>query len=56
MSLATYPAQLGQSVIVTLANGTETPAYWDGVQWWIGLENDDQDAPLMNDFVVAWRP
>lgn len=55
MSIETYPANLGQSVIVTLANGTETPAYWDGVQWWIGLENDDQDAPLMNDFVVAWR-
>lgn len=55
MSVQTYPTNLGQAVTVTLANGQETQAYWDGVQWWAGMENDDQDAPIMNDFVIAWR-
>jgi hypothetical protein len=55
MSIETYPTNLGQNVIVTLADGAETQAYWDGVQWWVGVEDDDQDAPIMNDFIIAWR-
>lgn len=55
MSIENYPTTLGQMVTVTLANGTETQAYWDGLQWWVAVEDDDQDAPIMNDFVIAWR-
>lgn len=55
MIIQIYPQQLGQNVVITLADGTETQAYWDGLQWWTGLEDDDQDMPLMNDYVIAWR-
>lgn len=55
MTIEIYPEHLGQNVTVTLADGTEVPAYWDGVQWWTGLENDDQDAPIVNEYVIAWR-
>jgi hypothetical protein len=50
-----FPTTLGQIVTVTLADGTRTPAYWDGVQWWVGLDDDEQDAPLVNEFVIAWE-
>lgn len=55
MTIETYPTILGQLVTVTLANGDETQAYWDGLQWWVGVENDDNDAPIINEYVVAWR-
>jgi len=56
MTIETYPTSLGQLVNVTLANGTETQAYWDGLQWWVSVEDDDNDAPILNDYVVSWRP
>lgn len=50
-----YPTYLNQMVLVTLADGTQTEAYWDGLQWWTGLENDPEDVPIVNAFVVAWE-
>lgn len=54
MALENYPTNLGQMVNVTLADGTQTQAYWDGLQWWTGLDGDEMDAPIINEFVVAW--
>lgn len=55
MTIETYPENLGEVVRCQLADGNEIMAYWDGLQWWVGLEDDDQDAPIMNDFIIAWR-
>lgn len=44
---------IGQNVVVTLADGTETLAYWDNDQWWTGVENDPDDVVLEG--VVSWR-
>jgi hypothetical protein len=54
MAIETYPENLGEMVRCQLADGNEVMAYWDGLQWWVGLENDDQDAPIINEFVVSW--
>ena len=45
---------LGQAVIVTLADGSELLAAWDGVQWTIGVDDDPIDATLPGE-VAAWR-
>lgn len=45
----------GQSVIVTLSSGSERLAYLNGVQWWCGVDNDPNDVPIVNSFVVSWR-
>ena len=42
-----------QNVIVTLADGSERYAYWNLGQWWVGVANDPNDAPLAD--VVSWR-
>jgi YD repeat-containing protein len=55
MTIETYPTTLGQLVTVTLVNGETTQAYWDGLQWWVGVEDDDNDAPIINEFVASWE-
>jgi hypothetical protein len=44
-----------QTVNISLANGTTLPAYWDGTQWWAGLNDDPNDVPIANSFVVSWE-
>lgn len=50
-----YPTVLFQAVTVTLANNDEIEAYWDGLQWWTGLENEANDTPILNEYIVSWR-
>lgn len=52
-TIATYPP-IGEMVTLSLADGNTVEGYWDGLQWWTGLENDPVDAPILNDFVVSW--
>lgn len=44
----------GQNVLVTLADGSETLAYWYNGQWWVGVPDHPQDIPLTAE-VVFWR-
>lgn len=44
----------GNTVDVTLANGSKFPATWDGLQFWVGVNDDPNDIPVNNDFVVSW--
>ena len=55
MSMETYPENLGQNVHITLVDGTQTDGYWDGLQWWVGIENDGNDLPIDNAFVASWQ-
>ena len=45
---------LGQEVVVTLADGSELLAYWNGVCWMVGVAHDPIDAVLAGD-VIEWR-
>lgn len=47
--------EVGISVNITLANGSTFPAYWDGLQWWMGVNDDPNDVPVTNEFVVSWN-
>lgn len=54
-----FPAntpEIGYSVKITLANGSEFDAYWDGLQWWMGVNDDPNDVPITNSFVSSWQP
>lgn len=44
----------GQNVIAELADGSHVLAYWSEGQWWVGVENDPQDAALTV-AVVGWH-
>lgn len=48
------PAQLGLQVTVHLASGGSLQGYWDGLQWWCGVDGQDADVPVENSFVVGW--
>jgi hypothetical protein len=45
---------IGLSVEITLKNGSKFPAYWDGLQWWMGVNDDPNDVPITNEFVESW--
>lgn len=46
MTAFEYPP-VGIEVVVTLADdGTQSCAYWTGTQWWTGVEDNPNDAPL----------
>jgi len=45
---------VGINVSVDLANGGKLQGYWDGLQWWCGVDGQDGDVPVTNDFVVTW--
>lgn len=45
---------IGLDVQITLTNGTVLPAYWDGLQWWAGINDNPQDIPIVNSFVADW--
>jgi hypothetical protein len=52
-----FPQQapdVGLQVEITLANGDKFPAYWDGLQWWMGVDDNPNDVPVTNSFVVSW--
>jgi len=56
--MAAFPAvtpPVGQTVEITLANGSKFLATWDGLQWWMGVNDDPNDVPVTNDFVVSWQ-
>ena len=44
----------GQTMDVTLSNGSQFAATWDGLQWWIGVPDEPNDVPIVNSFVVSW--
>lgn len=46
---------VGNQVIVTLTNGSEFYAYHDGLQWWMGVNDDPNDVPVVNEYVESWR-
>lgn len=46
---------VGESVEITLANGSKFTAYFDGLQWWMGVNDDPNDVPVTNSFVVEWQ-
>jgi len=48
------PPPTGQTVDVTLTNGSVFPATWDGLQWWIGVPDNADDVPIVNGFVTGW--
>lgn len=45
---------VGEQVEITLANGSKFMAYFDGLQWWMGVNDDPNDVPVTNSFVVEW--
>jgi hypothetical protein len=51
-----FKPTVGELFEVTLANGSKFQAYWDGLQWWMGVNDDPNDVPVTNDFVVSWGP
>ena len=46
---------INQQVEVTLANGSVFVAMFDGLQWWMGVNDDPNDVPITNSFVVSWQ-
>lgn len=51
--IQTYP-DLGLNVNVALTNGATLIGYWDGQQWWVGVNDMPDDLPVANDFVAGW--
>ena len=47
--------EVGIQVIITLTNGSEFTAYYDGLQWWMGVNDDPNDVPVVNEYVQSWR-
>lgn len=45
----------GENVEITLANGSVFTAYFDGLQWWLGVPDEPNDVPVVNSFVVSWK-
>lgn len=46
---------VGQTVEVTLVNGDVFSATWDGLQWWMGVDNNPNDVPVTNGYVASWN-
>ena len=44
----------GQTVDITLSNGSVFPATWDGLQWWMGVPDNPDDVPVVNAYVTHW--
>ena len=53
--MAQEKPQIGIQVEITLVNGSVFTAYWDGLQWWMGVNDDPNDVPVTNDFVAEWK-
>lgn len=49
------PPPVGETVAITLDNGTSIAATWDGSQWWAGLNEEPNDVPISNDHVTGWE-
>lgn len=45
---------IGWLVTVYLANGESMMGYWDGLQWWCGVDGQDGDVPIANNFITGW--
>lgn len=45
---------LGMNVEITLVSGGKLFGYWDGLQWWCGVDGQDSDVPVVNSFVDSW--
>lgn len=50
-----YPQNLGEIVEVTLTDGSIVLAYWDGVQWWTGVDDILNNLSIDNILVVSWQ-
>lgn len=46
---------VGMGVDVVLATGGVLYGYWDGLQWWCGVDGQPDDVPVTNEFVVSWN-
>lgn len=55
MAFTVYP-ELGTNVEVHIITGSVFVGYWDGAQWWVGVPDDVNDLPLVNDYVSHWAP
>lgn len=44
----------GQDVTVVLDDASEVTAYWSEGAWWVGVENDPQDA-VLDRTVTGWH-
>lgn len=52
----TKPDPLGIIVNIHLASGGNLTGNWDGLQWWAGVDGQDADVPVANEFVAGWSP
>jgi len=46
---------LGVNVEITLTSGGKATGYWDGLQWWVGVDGQPDDLPIVNGFVASWK-
>lgn len=46
--------QIGIVVDIQLASGGTLTGNWDGLQWWAGVDGQDADVPVTNEYVVSW--
>lgn len=47
--------QIGIQVSIQVANGSTFTGYYDGLQWWVGINDDPNDLPINNEFVTGWQ-
>jgi hypothetical protein len=46
---------VGYLVDITLASGGLLQGYWDGLQWWCGVDGQPDDVPITNQYVISWN-
>ena len=49
-----FKPEIGIQVTIHLASSGTLQGYWDGLQWWCGVDGQDADVPVTNEFVVSW--
>lgn len=49
-----FKPTIGYQVQIHLASGGILTGNWDGLQWWCGVDGQDADVPVNNDFVESW--
>ena len=55
MTVLVYPDR-GVNVNVVLTTGTHVVGCWDGMTWWVGLNDNAEDVPVMPSYVDSWHP
>lgn len=49
-----YP-EIGLNVKIVMHNGAEFEGYWDGDRWYVGVGDNQYDAPLADDLIAYWE-